>query len=145
MKIDFPYPGYERIAPVEVPDANLMGVYAPRSVGQVGEEEVLAGGFAEPYGAAHLREAVKPTDSVLVLVDDSTRGTPVPRLLKRVVGNLWAAGVSDKQIRLLTAQGTHRRMTEGERRAGDPFRRGAHERTARGQEDRFDALPRQVK
>src|ERR687884_363921 len=91
MKIDFPYPGYERIAPVEVPDANLMGVYAPRSMGQTGEEEVLASGFAEPYGAPHLREAVKPTDRVLILVDDSTRGTPVPRLLKRVIGNLWAA------------------------------------------------------
>jgi nickel-dependent lactate racemase len=116
VKIDFPYPGYERIAPVEVPDANLLGVYAPRSVGQVSEEEVLAEGFAEPYDAPHLREAVKPTDHVLILVDDSTRGTPVPRLLKRVVGNLWAAGVSDKQIRLLTAQGTHRGMTEGELR-----------------------------
>jgi len=116
MKIDFPYPGYERIAPVEVPDVNLMGIYAPRAVGQVGEEEVLAGGFAEPYGAPRLRGAVSPTDRVLILVDDSTRGTPVPRLLKRVIGNLWAAGVSDKQIRLLTAQGTHRRMTEGELR-----------------------------
>ena len=50
MKTDFPYPGYERIAPVEVPGANLMGVYTPRSVGQAGEEEVLASGFAEPYG-----------------------------------------------------------------------------------------------
>ena len=116
MIIDFPYPGYERIAAVEVPDENLMGVYAPRAVGQVGEEEVLASGFAEPYGAPHLRDAVKPTDRVLVLVDDATRGTPVPRLLKRVVGELWAAGVSDRQIRLLTAQGTHRRMTEGELR-----------------------------
>ncbi|MDQ3802785.1 MAG: nickel-dependent lactate racemase [Acidobacteriota bacterium] len=116
MIIDFPYPGYEQIAPVEVPDENLMGVYAPRSVGQVGEEEALAGGFAEPYGAPHLRDAVKPTDRVLVLVDDATRGTPVPRLLKRVVGKLWAAGVSDRQIRLLTAQGTHRKMTEGELR-----------------------------
>src|SRR5919199_3638983 len=116
MKIDFPYPGYERIAPVEVSDANLLGVYAPRSVGQVGEEEVLASGFAESYGAPRLRDAVKATDSVLVLVDDATRGTPVPRLLKRVVGNLWAAGVADKQIRLLTAQGTHRRMTEDELR-----------------------------
>src|SRR2546423_3869440 len=116
MKIDCLYPGYERIAPVEMPDANLMGIYAPRAVGQVGEEEVLAGGFAEPYGAPRLRDAVSPTMRVLVLVDDSTRGTPVPRLLKRVIGKLWAAGVSDKQIRLLTAQGTHRRMTEGELR-----------------------------
>src|SRR2546423_14453780 len=116
MKIDFPYPGYERIAPVEVPDANLMGIYAPRAVGQVGEEEVLAGGFAEPYGAPSLRDAVSPTMRVLILVDDSTRGTPVPRLLKRVIGKLWVAGVSDKQIRLLTAQGTHRRMNEEELR-----------------------------
>ena len=116
MIIDFPYPGYERIAAVEVPDENLLGVYAPRSVGQVGEEEVLAGGFAEPYGAPHLRDAVRPTDRVLVLVDDATRGTPVPRLLKRVIGELRAAGIPDRQIRLLTAQGTHRRMTEGELR-----------------------------
>ena len=114
MIVDFPYPGYERIAAVEVPDENLLGVYAPRSVGQVREEEVLGGGFAEPYGAPHLRDAVRPTDRVLVLVDDATRGTPLPRLLKRGVGKLWAAGVSDGQIRLLTAQGTHRRMTEGE-------------------------------
>jgi hypothetical protein len=62
MKIDFPYPGYERIASVEVPDANLMGVYAPRVVGQVDEEEVLARGFGEPFGAPRLREAVRPTD-----------------------------------------------------------------------------------
>jgi lactate racemase len=116
MKIDFPYPGYELIAPVEVPDANLMGVYAPHAVGQVDEETALARGFSEPHGAPSLREAVKPTDRVLILVDDSTRGTPVPRLLKRAVENLWAAGVSDKQIRLLTAQGTHRAMTEGELR-----------------------------
>lgn len=116
MIVDFPYPGYERIAAVEVPDENLSGVYAPRSVGQVREDEVVAGGFAEPYGAPHLRDAVKPTDRVLVLVDDATRGTPVPRLLKHVTRELWAAGVSDGQIRLLTAQGTHRRMSEGELR-----------------------------
>src|SRR5947209_4284835 len=114
MRIDFPYPGYERIAPVEVPDANLMGVYAPRAVGRINEEEVLARGFSEPIGAPRLREVVKPADRVLILVDDGTRGTPVPRLLKCVAGELWAAGVSDKQIRLLTAQGTHREMREAE-------------------------------
>src|SRR5215213_3380634 len=116
MKIDFPYPGYEQIAPVEVPDASLMGVYAPRPAGLVNEEEVLVGGFAEPCGAPRLREAVKPTDRVLILIDDATRGTPVPRLLKLVVGELWAAGVYDNQISLLTAPGTHHEMTEGETR-----------------------------
>jgi lactate racemase len=114
--IDFPYPGYERITAVEVPDENLLGVYVPRSVGKVEEEEVLARGFAEPFGAPRLRDAVRPTDRVLILVDDATRGTPVPQLLKRVVGELCSAGTSENKIRLLTAQGTHRKMNEGELR-----------------------------
>ena len=116
MRIDFPHPGYEQVAAVEVPDANLMGVYAPDAVGQVNEEEVLEHGFANPIGAPRLRGAVKATDQVLILIEDGTRGTPVPPLLKRVVGELWAAGVSDRQIRLLTAQGTHRKMPDAELR-----------------------------
>src|SRR5215207_5067554 len=114
MKIDFPYPGYERIAAVEVPEANLSGVYAPRAVGGVDEEAVLARGFAEPHGATRLREAVRRGDRVLILVEDGTRGTPVPRLLTHVLNHLHAAGVSDDSVTLLTAQGTHREMTEEE-------------------------------
>ncbi|HEV2904250.1 MAG TPA: lactate racemase domain-containing protein, partial [Pyrinomonadaceae bacterium] len=92
MKIEFPYPGYEQIASAQIPDANLMGVYEPQAVGEIDEEDVCARGFAEPYGAPRLRDAVKPTDRVLILIEDGTRGTPVPRLLKRVVGELWDAG-----------------------------------------------------
>jgi nickel-dependent lactate racemase len=116
MRIGFPYPGYGAIAPVEVPDANLMGVYAPRAMGDVDEDGVLARGFAQPYGAPRLREAVARTARVLVLIDDATRGTPVPRLLRHVLEQLRAAGVGDHQIELLTAPGTHRAMTEDELR-----------------------------
>ncbi|HYH86784.1 MAG TPA: nickel-dependent lactate racemase [Pyrinomonadaceae bacterium] len=116
MKVDFPYEGYERIPPADVPDANLLGVYAPRVVGDVDEERVLARGFVEPHGASRLREALRPTDRVLVLVEDGTRGTPVPRLLKYVAEELSAACVADEQVRLLTAQGTHRSMSEDELR-----------------------------
>lgn len=55
MKVDFPYPCYERIAAVEVPDANLLGVYTPRKAGMVDEEAVLSRGFAYPHGAPRLR------------------------------------------------------------------------------------------
>jgi lactate racemase len=116
LKIEFPFPGYEQIASLEVPDANLMGVYEPRAIGEVDENDVLARGFDEPYGAPRLRDAVKPTDRVLILIEDGTRGTPVPLLLKRVVSELWDAGVLDRQIRLLTAQGTHRKMPDAELR-----------------------------
>ena len=114
MKIGFPYPGYEEIAPVEVAEANLLGIYAPRTAANGNEEDVLAQGFAEPYGAPPLREAVKSTDQVLILVDDATRGTPIPRLLYSVIRELWEAGVLDRQIVILTAQGTHREMGEEE-------------------------------
>ncbi len=114
MKISFPYPGYEGIEPVIVPDTNLLGVYSPRTAGRMNEAEILARGFAVPYGAAQLRESVKPGDRVLILIDDSTRGTPVPRILHHVIRELWAAGVLDKQIVFLTAQGTHRDMGEKE-------------------------------
>ena len=114
MKIAFSYPGYERIAAVEVPDANLMGVYAPRAIGEVDEEAILARGFAEPFGAPCLREAVTGNDRVLILIEDGTRGTPIPRVLPYVLDELRAAGVVDDAVMLLTAQGTHREMSEGE-------------------------------
>jgi nickel-dependent lactate racemase len=114
MKIGFPYLGYEQIAPVEVPDANLIGVFTPRALADVDDEGVLERGFAEPFGAWRLRHEVRPTDRVLVLIDDFTRGTPVPRLLKRVIGALWEADVLDRQIQLLIASGTHRKMTDSE-------------------------------
>ena len=112
--MDFPYPGYEGISPVEIPDARLLGVYAPRTVGESDEEAILARGIAEPIGAPRLRDVVQIDDSVLVLVDDGTRGTPVARVLRHVVGELAAAGVTDERITILTAQGTHRPMVDGE-------------------------------
>lgn len=95
MKIGFPYPGYEQIAPVELADANLLGVYEPRAVAHLKEPDLLARGFDKPFGAGPLRQEVRSTDRVLVLIDDLTRGTPIPRLLRRVFGELREAGVLD--------------------------------------------------
>ncbi len=82
----------------------------------VDEEEVLRNGIAHPFGAARLRDEVAGGDRVLILVDDGTRGTPVARVLRHVIGEFTAAGVSDANVTVLTAQGTHRRMSEDELR-----------------------------
>lgn len=125
MHIDFPYPGYEGIAPVEVPDANLMGVFSPRALEDVDEGAVLRDGFARPIGAPPLYEAVGARDRVLILIDDATRRTPTGRVLPLVIEELHAAGVPDHQIEFLQAPGTHRPMTEAELRAklGDCYGR----------------------
>src|SRR5256714_1997213 len=91
-----------------------MGVYAPRAIGEVDEEAVLARGFAEPYGAPRLHEEVTGSDRVLILIEDGTRGTPIPRVLPYVLSELHRAGIADDAVMLLTAQGTHREMTEDE-------------------------------
>jgi len=113
VRIDFPYPGYEKIAPVDVPDDNLMGVYSPRTF-DTDEEAVLRQGFEQPIGAPRLRDAVRPGDRVLILIDDGTRMTPVARILPHVIDELHAAGVSDERIEFLQAPGTHRPMTPDE-------------------------------
>lgn len=114
MHIDFPYPGYEGIAPVEVPDSVLMGVFAPRSFEGTDERAVMRQAFDHPTGAPRLRDAVKPGQRVLILVDDGTRETPVARMLPFVLDELKAAGAGD--IEFLQAPGTHRPMKEDELR-----------------------------
>ncbi len=115
MRIDFPYPGYEAIASVEVADANLMGVFTPRSLA-VDEEAVLRQGFERPIGAPRLRDAVSADHQVLILIDDATRLTPIARILPHVLDELHAAGMADERIELLQAPGTHRPMTDTELR-----------------------------
>jgi nickel-dependent lactate racemase len=114
VKVDFPYPGYEAIAPFDVPDENLMGVFAPRAFDHVDEQAVLRDGLARPFGAPRLRDAVKASQRVLILIDDGTRPTPVARILPHVFEELRAAGVSDGNVEFLQAPGTHRPMTPAE-------------------------------
>ena len=110
MRIDFPYPGYENIATVDVPDKNLMGVYAPRQFHDVDERKILEQGFARPIGAPRLRQAVKKSDRVLIIIDDGTRETPTDRILPYVFDELHAAGVADDGVEFIQGVGTHRPM-----------------------------------
>jgi hypothetical protein len=114
--VDFPHPGYEGIASVDIPDANVLGVFGPRILPGVDEDATIAHAMANPIGAPVLREVARLADRVLILVDDGTRATPVARVLRHVIAELEAAGVSDERITLLTAQGTHRQMTDVELR-----------------------------
>ena len=110
MKIDFPFPGYQDIAPFEITQKNFMGVLSPRAYDHVDEASVLKQGLAKPIGAPRLREAVKRTDRVLIIIDDGTRTTPIDRILPGVFEELHAAGVKDNQIEFIQGVGTHRPM-----------------------------------
>ncbi len=68
-----------------------------------------------------------------MLVDDNTRQTPADRILPVLLDYLNDIGLTDDDIEILTASGTHRLMTEDEvmAKVGDE----AHRRVAITQHD----------
>src|SRR6185437_4686906 len=112
MQVTFPYPN---IAPVDVPDANIMGVFAPRSVPSAPPvEQLVADALSQPIGASRLRDQVDPRTRVLVLVDDFTRPTPAAKILPVLIDELKAGGATLNNISFLTADGTHGCMTRAQ-------------------------------
>lgn len=114
MRVSFPYPWCGEL---EVPEEALIGVFAPRVSAVHREEETVAEALANPIGTAPLRELVRPGQHVVIICDDNTRQTPIPLLLSPVVAEFNAAGIPDENIDLLVAYGTHRVMSEDEKRA----------------------------
>lgn len=77
-------------------------------------EGELLRGLDSPLGTPPLRELVRGREKVVILIEDNTRSTPLPALLPPLLDYLNRSGVGDEAVTLLTAPGTHRRMTEEE-------------------------------
>ena len=111
-KISFPY---ACVAPLEVPRANLLGVYRTREITPSASVAELTGAaIAAPVGAPPLRELAVGRQRVLIVCDDISRPTPVAELLPPVLAALHEAGVPDAGIEFMMALGTHRFMTREE-------------------------------
>ena len=76
--------------------------------------EALDRALAKPIGSPRLSEFAKRGKSAAVVVDDRTRPTPVAGIMPKVLAELNAAGVEDKNITVVMGLGTHRPMTEPE-------------------------------
>jgi len=112
MRITFPYP---EIKPLDVPDQNLLGIFAPSTVEiEKSEDEIIEEAFLQPIGSSRLSEILEWCQDVLILVDDYTRTTPTQKVLPRLMKELERGGIKREGIRFLIASGTHRPMTEEE-------------------------------
>ena len=80
------------------------------------EEELLSRAMEEPIGAPRLQELARPDDTAVIVINDHTRPGPTPLMLDAIITRLRAAGVSDGDITLLFATGSHRAPTEDEAR-----------------------------
>ncbi len=117
MEYRFPYPDVPALI---VPDANLLGVFSAKECRACPDPaELIRGALAKPIGTPRLGELARTcrpggARTVLVVVDDVSRPTPVHAILPPVLEELRDAGVPDGGIEFLLALGSHRSMTRAE-------------------------------
>ena len=68
----------------------------------------------QPIDSLPLADVVAPGDTVAIIVSDITRPVHTAQMLPVIVNELNLAGIPDEQIKVVTAQGTHRAHTPEE-------------------------------
>ena len=116
QRITIPY-GNQSID-FSLPEKNLLSIISPQDLAELPEPlQELERALHHPISAPPLEQAVQGASSVVILADDLTRATPVQLIIPLLLDELNAAGISDDQVLVLIALGTHRPMTEDEIRA----------------------------
>lgn len=115
MHIKIPYGQDE--AEFDVPDENLLMYCSPKKVREI--EDLKAETIRllrNPTGSKPLSNLVGPGKKIAILVDDWARPTQPSQILAAIIEELKRAGVSEKDITIVIAKGTHRDCTEEELR-----------------------------
>jgi nickel-dependent lactate racemase len=74
-------------------------------------EDEMRSALQSPIGTPRLSEMAKGAKKVCILFDDIAKPTPADRIIPFVLEELHAGGVTDDQIRFVSAPGTHMPMT----------------------------------
>jgi len=77
----------------------------------------LREGLADPFGCAPLSVQVRDKQSAMVVVADYTRNNAYDKWLPELLYQLNDCGIPDSAIQLYIGSGTHRPMSEDEKRA----------------------------
>ena len=108
------YTYYPKISEVEIPDANLIGSFAPLETPHADHDKILNAAFEHPINSAPLHQIAKPEDQVLIVLDDALEPTPSVFPFYHIVQDLHKAGVPDKNVTVLIANRGHRASTTAE-------------------------------
>jgi len=98
---------------VSLPDDLNITVVVPKYVEKLADQAgAVRNALRRPIASKPLSELVKPSDRVGIVFNDITRATPYQCILPILLDELDC--VSDEQITLFNATGTHRANTEAE-------------------------------
>ncbi len=113
MKFNLPYGS--GTLDLEIPSENLITVTPPNDLpGLTNYDEAFEAAFANPIGTSLLKDIVKRGNKVVIVVDDITRPTPSELILKWILKDILAQGISAEDVTILVALGLHRSLTEKE-------------------------------
>jgi lactate racemase len=102
---------------VDIPEERLLDVLGLSSQEATRDPDtIIREALHRPIGSPELRRLAEEARSVVVVVDDITRPTPVFLILPHLLDELTASGLSPEQVTILVALGTHRPMSDGELR-----------------------------
>jgi nickel-dependent lactate racemase len=101
---------------LHIPVENLAWVEGPKCSLPIADlVKAVREAIRAPIGSQTLPELVaRYGKKTVILVDDGTRSTPQSLILHTLLGELNAAGIGDREIKVLIALGTHRPMTQDE-------------------------------
>lgn len=73
--------------------------------------QMIKDSLERPIGCESLAKLVLGSKKILIIADDLTRPTPVHLILPEILTQLKLANISDENVQVLIATGTHRPMT----------------------------------
>ena len=76
--------------------------------------QMVSESITNPIGTLPLKEIIKPSDKVVIIVDDFARPTPKREILTCLIDHLVEFGIRYDQIDVLFGIGTHRPLSETE-------------------------------
>jgi len=110
---------------VEIDNHNLLFYAAHRKTDKVPDQaRVIKKALENPIGTGKLEDLLELGQSVVIMVDDATRPTPIVKILPFIFERIDKVGVPHEAVRIFMGMGTHRPMTEEELRIklGDSVR-----------------------
>lgn len=113
MEISIPYGNGFQNAVIE-DEADVQIIDVPRAEVTQTAEMLIEDAMEHPIGTRRLEELVKLSDRIAILINDQTRPGPNAEILHAVMTRLLKAGVSQEQVHIVIATGTHRAPTEEE-------------------------------
>lgn len=98
---------------INLPEKNLIWTKTPNQIpGNTNDKELIKNALANPIKSKKLINLASNKNNVIIVVDDITRSTPQEKILPIIIERLNQAGITNSNIKILIALGTHRKMNK---------------------------------